>query len=60
MRVLRRAVMAVSDVVEIISNMRITARQESQIYHKIVKVRIERPKKGLFWAIWGLKSGNQG
>ena len=52
--------MAVSDVVEIISNMRIIARQESQIYHKIVKVRIERPKKGLFWAIWGLKSGNQG
>lgn len=60
MRELRRAVMAVSDVVEIISNMRIIARQESQIYHKIVNVRIKRPKKGLFWATWGLKSGNQG
>jgi hypothetical protein len=52
--------MAVSDVVEIIYNMRIIARQESQIYHKIVKVRIERAEKGQFWAIWGLKSGNQG
>jgi hypothetical protein len=34
--------MAASDVVEIISNMRIIARPDSQIYQKIVKLRIYR------------------
>jgi hypothetical protein len=41
--------MVVSNVVEIISNMIIIARPESQIYHKFVKVRIERAEMGLFW-----------
>ena len=60
MRVLRRAVMAVSDVVGIITNMRIIARPESQIYHKIVKMRIEWAEKGPLGRDLGVKRGNQG
>jgi hypothetical protein len=52
--------MAVSDVVGIITNMRIIARPESQIHHKIVKMRIEWAEKGPDGPVLGLKSGNQG